>query len=223
MKKSFSCIAFIALFFTSFMASAQSKNTLSFGVTVGPSYSTIQKEGSSYGSRLAIGGGLLLNYSATSSFGLGAELNYAPKGGKFDGNTGFTSNVIRRQNLDYVEIPIYCNFFFGEEGFRPKFMLGGSIGQLLLARDITEDTSRDTKTAVDIKKDYNSMDFCILGGAGMHYRLNNKFWLVGDIRASYTLVPIQSPKSVAGQLDRDTRNLVIAGRIALTLPLKTAE
>ncbi|MEO0894894.1 MAG: porin family protein [Bacteroidota bacterium] len=115
--------------------------------------------------------GAMLTYSINKDFGLGAEANFARKGG--------VDNADRSINLDYLEIPLFAQYFFGSGSFRPKVMLGPYYALLLQAqREGQELTS------------YEDQDYGLLLGLGFHKSLGGGKWLYVDGRYSFGIANI---------------------------------
>lgn len=148
--------------------------------------------------------GALLTYSISSDFGITAEINYSGKGSK---NSESDINI----NLNYLEIPIYVNYFLGnpEATFRPKLILGGYLGYLMSAK----------VARADVSGSYSNSDVGLLLGGGGHYRLKGENWLNFDVRYNLGL------SNITPRLPNDLalRNGVLSLNLAWTFPLGNYE
>ncbi len=148
--------------------------------------------------------GALLTYSISSDFGITAEINYSGKGSK---NSESDINI----NLNYLEIPIYVNYFLGnpEATFRPKLILGGYLGYLMSAK----------VARADVSGSYSNSDVGLLLGGGGHYRLKGDNWLNFDVRYNLGL------SNITPRLPNDLalRNGVLSLNLAWTFPLGNYE
>lgn len=148
--------------------------------------------------------GALLTYSISSDFGITAEINYSGKGSK---NSESDINI----NLNYLEIPIYVNYFLGnpEATFRPKLILGGYLGYLMSAK----------VARADVSESYSNSDVGLLLGGGGHYRLKGDNWLNFDVRYNLGL------SNITPRLPNDLalRNGVLSLNLAWTFPLGNYE
>jgi outer membrane protein W len=146
------------------MANAQIENRLSIGPRAGANFSNINSDNSKNHTGLLAG--ITSTYSFNEKSGLTVDLLYSGEGYK-SGNLDVA--------LNYLKIPILYNMFFGQlgEAFRPKIYVGVAPGFLLSAN------ANDN----DIKDQYKSVVFDLVGGLGFNYRLADRIWLNVDLRA----------------------------------------
>ncbi|TAF34626.1 MAG: PorT family protein [Cytophagales bacterium] len=217
MKKHLFLLVIIVLAWGGFKAQAQEKNTLSIGLTVGPNISLLtgQGAGNNYTPRLGFVGGALLNYSVSNSIGLGAELTYANKGGNFRNNVTI-ADIRVSQRINYIDVPIYMNYFFGEGESRPKLFFGANLSLLTSAKIVTKNTSTDFKDTEDNSEGFRSTDAAFLIGAGWHKRVGEGIWLILDARLSHSLSSIVA---INPAVQNDVRNTTLSLRAAITMPL----
>ena len=111
-----------------FIAMGVQAQKSSLGVKVGITSFDIRGDGdanSDKDPRMAGSFGLTYTYSSSENFGIGVELNYMGKGY----TTNETSNwFFKTVEMDYLEIPILANLYFGSSNFRPKVFLGLLLG-----------------------------------------------------------------------------------------------
>lgn len=191
-------VLFFALFCFA-LSGLQAQNT-SLGLRLGMNFANIHGQNMDNKMKLGMNFGALVTHSISPSFGVTGEVNYSGKGAK-------AKNSDLSINLNYLEIPIYANFFIGdsEATFRPKLMLGGYFGYLMSAKS-------DGK---DIKEAYKPADFGGVLGLGGHYRIGDGNWLNIDVRYALGLTNI---------IDTDVsnvtaRNGVLSLNLAYTFPL----
>lgn len=148
------------------MAYAQSPgDQTSIGPRVGVNFSNVSNVDNSESlTGLAIG--LTTTYSINEATGLTVDLLYSQEGYELNGN---------EYRLNYLQIPIYYDLFFGELGerFRPKIYAGLVPGFLLDAK--VDD--------VELNDVYNSFNIALSGGGGFNYRVGSRIWLNTDLRA----------------------------------------
>ena len=144
--------------------SAQLENRFSIGPRVGVNFTN--HTGNANSSVQKIVAGITSTYSINENSGVTVDALYSSRGYAI---SNITSTV------NYLEIPIAYNTFFGSLGerFRPKIYAGIAPSILLNAeRGNSEITSQ-----------FNSTTLSILGGLGFNYRLANRVWLNTDLRA----------------------------------------
>lgn len=154
-------------------AKAQLSEQISIGPRVGVNFANVSNvDGSESLTGLAIG--LTSTYSFNESTGLTIDLLYSGEGYSLDGND---------HHLNYLQIPILFDLFFGEYGdkFRPKVYAGLTPGFLLSAK------VNDNK----VDDFYNGFNIAIAGGLGFNYRVANRIWLNTDLRAYLGLSDIR--------------------------------
>ncbi len=171
------------------VVNAQIGDQTSIGPRIGVNFSNVSNvEGSESLTGLVLG--LTSTYSISEKTGLTVDLLYSAEGYTLDGND---------LHLNYLQIPIYFDLFFGELGskFRPKVYAGFAPGFLLNAKN------NDVK--VD-KGNFNSVNFALSGGLGFNYRLASRVWLNTDLRAFLGLNDIRKESFQSG--DKNANNTV---------------
>lgn len=139
--------------------------------------------------------GGFITYSIVREFGVGLEVNYARKGSNF-------ANSDNNVALNYIEIPLLAQYFFGDEGFRPKIILGPYYGHLLSAKQGDKELSN-----------YAEQDYGVLAGVGFHKSLGGGKWLYFDARYTHGLAEIVSGSS---RTNRD-----VSVNVGISIPLVT--
>ncbi len=158
---------------------AQFRERFSIGPRAGVNFSNVSNlDGSKSLTGLVLG--LTSTYSFNESSGLTIDLLYAQEGYK-------TPVAEVDQRLDYLQVPILFDLFFGTLGkpFRPKVYLGVVPGFLLGAKLDGNTVNKDI---------YNGFYFGLGGGLGFNYRVGSKIWLNVDLRAQMGLTDIRDNK-----------------------------
>ena len=148
------------------IANAQSPgDQTSIGPRIGVNFSNVSNVDNSE-SLTGLVLGLTTTYSINEATGLTVDLLYSQEGYELNGN---------EYRLNYLQIPIYYDLFFGELGerFRPKIYAGLVPGFLL-------DAKVDDAELNDV---YNSFNIALSGGLGFNYRVGSRIWLNTDLRA----------------------------------------
>jgi len=161
------------LLFGAGLTNAQIGDQTSIGPRVGVNFSNVSNiDGSETLTGLVVG--LTSTYSISKSTGFTVDLLYSGEGYTLDES---------EHRLNYLQIPILFDLFFGELGerFRPKVYAGVTPGFLLNAKVNSEE-----------KKDfYNGFNFAVTGGLGFNYRVGNRIWLNTDLRGFLGLSDIR--------------------------------
>jgi hypothetical protein len=171
-QKGITFLLFSTLFITGQLNAQEDK--FSIGPRLGVNFANVSNvENTKSLTGLAIG--LTSTYSINETSGLTFDLLYSGEGYKSGDD---------ELKLNYLQIPIYFDVFFGEQGesFRPKVYAGFVPGFLLNAK--TNDTELD-------KDQFNGFNFAFSGGLGFNYRVGSRIWLNTDLRAYLGLSDIR--------------------------------
>jgi hypothetical protein len=210
-SKSFSKFFFALLlvatisFSISFSSYAQSSTSL--GIKAGLNLANFRGEDvEEYDNRTSLNIGLVLNRSISESSGISFELDYSSQGAKLD--IAGTESTIK---LDYLRTTLLYNYYFGtsEMNIRPELFAGPYAGFLLNAQG--KEGDGDYFDAPD--NIFNSTDFGVAFGAGLHVKLKEGIWLVPDVRYNLGLANIYDTDIING------RNGVLSVNIGVTFPL----
>ena len=171
--KKFLLMIFVILMGTGYLTAQDSpKDRFSIGPRLGINFSNVSEiEGSE--SATGIVGGLTSTYSINENTGLTIDLLYSEEGWKGPGNNP-------EVDLRYLQIPIYFNYFFGEQGnrFRPKVYVGVMPSFYLNGKVDGEDFDDDN---------INGFLLAVGGGLGFNYRVGQRIWLNTDLRSNLGL------------------------------------
>lgn len=177
------------------------QDVFSLGLRAGINAANFGGEGVSNANNSTLMGanfGALANYSTSRTFALSGEINFSMKGAKFSNSS---------TALNYLEIPVYGNLFFGKsDKFRPKIFAGPYLGLLMTAQT----SAGGTKT--DVKNFYNNTDFGGIFGAGAHFKISGENWLIVDARYGLGLADVTTASSAV-------YNRGFSVNLAVTFPL----
>lgn len=205
----------IALTLFAFQAYGQESGTVSLGLRGGvnaANWAGNVNSGTAIGTgaganryKAGINFGALATYSVDEHWAVTAEINYSQKG------TAPALNA--RTKLNYLDIPIYVNYFFGQGGdrFRTKVFIGPYVDILMAAKN------QSGGVEIDVKNVYNSTDFGVLAGGGFHYKFNEASdnWLIFDVRYGLGFSDITKP----GLGRSNLTNRVLSINLGVTFPI----
>jgi hypothetical protein len=104
--------------------------------------------------------------------------------------------------LDYIEIPIFLKVAFGTGNFRPYVFAGPSISYMVLGytnQFQTEDQNIPNENTFNINDLVNTLDFSVVGGAGVAYNLPSGTQIFVDAGYAYGLVNILNEKGKSSE------------------------
>lgn len=209
-SKFFFALLLVAVLSFSLNSSSFAQTTTSLGIKGGVNLANFRGEDvGEYDNRTAFNFGLVLNRSIAENSGISFELDYSSQGAKLDiAGTEFTTK------LDYLRTTLLYNHYFGtsEMDIRPELFAGPYAGFLLNAQSKTGDG--DYIDAPD--NVFNTVDFGVAFGAGLHLRLKEGIWLVPDVRYNLGLADISANNTFG---NNSVRNGVLSVNIGLTFPL----
>ncbi len=198
MKKHIGIYIITGSLLISTMLQAQ-RDVFSVGPRVGVNLANVSNVTDSK-TKLGLVAGLTSTYSIAENSGITVDLLYSSEGYK-------TPNDVEVQ-MDYLQIPIYYNFFLGRLGqpLRPKVYVGAAPGFLLSAKSGTE----------DIKDMSANIAFSLSGGLGLNYRIADKVWLNADVRSFIGLTDVRDKMFRAGDKIA-ARNVQLSAGVAFGL------
>lgn len=207
-SKFFFVLLLVAVISFSINFSSYAQTTTSLGIKGGVNIANFRGEDvKDYDNRTAFNFGLVLNRSIAETSGISFELDYSSQG-SINNDLSLGSLTTK---LDYLRTTLLYNYYFGtsEMNIRPELFAGPYAGFLLNAQNKVEDGDY-----VDSPDDmFNSVDFGVAFGAGLHVRLGDGMWLVPDVRYNLGLANIYD------NLNRNARNGVLSVNLGLTFPL----
>lgn len=184
--------------------SVQAQNT-SVGLRGGLNIANVSGDAvSDTKSKIGVNFGALLTYSVAPTFGITGEINFTSKGNKYDNSDATTS-------INYMEIPIYGAYYFGDAGatLRPKLFAGPAIGILMTAKNELGGVEVDTKDFTE------PVEFGAVFGLGFNKRVGDGNWIYVDLRYNLGLTDIVKDNPS----DNMVKNNVISLNLAYTIPL----
>ncbi len=157
-------LTLVALFVLSAASFAQEMVTglTGKGVKVGADLANFTGSDKPDNAKMKIGftGGGFITYAFSDLFALQPELLFTMKGAKTD-----AGGVNYKTNLSYIEIPVLFKVLLAGGGnFKPNFYAGPAISFLMSAKATAD--PEPTGWVSDIKDNYKSTDFGLIGGAG---------------------------------------------------------
>lgn len=192
MKKNFLIAGVLALISMQCIAQTTEIQRISFGPKAGVNFSNLTNVDDAE-AKTGFTGGVFLIYSPIEKFGVSVDLLYSMEGASYKSSTTVnsqTSTYETSTGINYIRLPIAANYFFGQYGdkFRPKILLGPSLGFLASVKQKAEltvsDNSGTTTSTIEStdKSDFSGFDIGATIGAGFNLRLAEKTWLNTDIR-----------------------------------------
>ena len=178
---------------------SHAQETFSIGPRFGVNFANVSNVSNSK-SRAGLVFGATSTYSLSETSGISADILYSQEGYKTAGGT--------EVKLDYLQIPLYFNVFFGKLGqaFRPKVYAGVSPGFLLKA----------DSNGQDISDSSNKVVLNLTGGLGFNYRLADRVWLNVDGRSFLGLSDISKDEFQTND-KRAARNLQLSAGVSFGL------
>ncbi|HLF64085.1 MAG TPA: porin family protein [Saprospiraceae bacterium] len=201
MKSSiFTALAFL-LYTTGF---TQVEDQFSIGPRIGiniASASNVEESKSLVG----LAAGLTSTYSFSEKSGVTLDLLYSGEGFAHE----FSDSKVK---LGYILLPIYFDLFFGELGqaLRPKVYAGIAPAFLISAKYSVNQND------LDVRLDYADFNFSFTAGAGINYRLSDRVWLNGDVRAFIGITDLRHKSLLEGDTVA-SRNVQVSAGVAYGL------
>ena len=184
-------VLFFALFIS--LSSVYAQQQWSFGPRLGVNFSRIIGDAPNNGFLPGFAGGLYLMYSDVNHFGISGDLLYSQKGGKYDFSGDKYGNIYD-QRLNYIDIPVVARYFLNMKGeFRPNLFLGGNAAFLLNGKAKNRSINGAQQPDVDNTADFSSVEFGLVAGIGLNFKIAEGRWVQTDFRYQQGLTSIQSP------------------------------
>jgi len=193
-------IALIALLVISIVYTDATSQSISLGIEAGVNLANVNVTPTptvSTDTRTGIIVGGVLDISLTPSISVVSGLRYMSKGYKL------TSGVQKLDvKADYLEFPILLKVKFPLTEVKPYLIGGPTIGINLSAN--SEFSNGTTTTTTDIKKDVESVDFGLLFGAGLDFKVATKTNLF--VQFGYSLGLTNSNKDAVSVISTTVKN-----------------
>jgi opacity protein-like surface antigen len=209
------------------VAQAGDAKPVHFGVVAGLNLAKLafdpEVPGSDLKMRTAFQAGVMVDYSVSPMIAIGTGLNYSMKGVK-SSVTEEGVDVDLTTKLSYFTIPALVKFRFGTEtGPRPFLMVGPELGLLLSAKEKGEASGgrASVSAEVDVKDYFETLDFGVLGGAGVEMPLTPQ--VTGLVQAGYDLglMDVSKESTVAMPAKAEDANATVKNRtIFISVGLK---
>jgi hypothetical protein len=196
--KLFLIAAITAMLFTCQTMQAQVK----FGVHAAANLETQAKLGQLWNNcdlyqGFLVGG--FLEYKAGNNLSFQTELNYQKKGAKFTSTNQGSESVVRR-DFNYLTVPLLVKGTFHDNGLGENWDLnlftGPYLGYLTSAHS---NLNNANNSAVDIENQAEKIDWGVIIGGGVTYKLGNGGAIIAELRYQMGLNKIDKE-------DTDLRN-----------------
>jgi len=117
-------------------------------------------------------GGLQVDYWFNSSWAFSGQLLYIQKGSTITSiATDQSKTVTDKISSNYLEIPLTVKLRVGDDVVRGYFFAGPTVG-FLLSATANSSLSGGASTSNNVKDQFTSTDFGIIGGAGLDFVLS---------------------------------------------------
>lgn len=190
---------------------------LSLGPTVGFSHAWISGE-DNVRFKPSFNAGATFTYSIVPHFGITADLRcHFFEGVKTEESYGGTT-LQNTLNATYLRLPVKFTYFFGKFGdrLRPKVYAGPAVGVLLGGKYKVKPDGQDAIAEGNTTDQLRTMDFGIVAGAGLNYRLKSKVWLNLDVCYNHGFLDVSKADGYNA-----TRDIGITAGV--TFPVGTAK
>lgn len=190
---------------------------MSFGPKAGLNLSKMYGDINRSAFIMGVNAGGFFTYQLDSHYAFTAELLFSMKGSKH-----FINTESMRKRLNYVELPILCQYYFPLQkwpGFYPKVFIGPSFGYMVYAGDYSTATSINT----DIKKDCNKLEVGLLAGVGFHKSFIKNTTLIFDVRYQYGLLGVFTDMDVLSDDNLNANMGMLSYNIGLSFPIVKKE
>lgn len=146
--------------------------------------------------------GLTVRYTEEKYFGLTADLVIAQRGWaeKFEDTPEFSY----RRQFTYLQLPVMTHVYFGSQTFRGFVNLGPSVSYMIGDKVTSNFDYKDVKSVSGFPTDrrteqldmkvYRKLDYGIVGGVGVEFRLRRKHSLMVEARYYFGIANVFSSK-----------------------------
>ncbi len=169
---------------SSFTAYSQSKLSLGFeaGLNIA---NTNETPSSSFGSKTGFIIGAVLDAPITPTFSIAPGLRFITKGNSYSGANGTASNT-----ASVIEIDGLLKVKFPLTEVKPYVFAGPSLG-FILSASYTETPTGGTSSTTDRSSNFETIDFGLMFGGGLDFKLTPTMDLFGQFGYSLGLSNIQ--------------------------------
>jgi len=112
-----------------------------------------------------------------------------------------TETEVYNETLNYIEIPVLFHYSFlsDSSAFRPRIFFGPSLNVRAASNrnlvykktNATDSLVFESEADQDLKFTYTPLDYGIIVGAGITYKINQKFVATADVRLNWGLMDIR--------------------------------
>jgi opacity protein-like surface antigen len=161
-------------------------------------------------------GGLQVDYWFNNMWAFSGQLLYVQKGANFTSvaTDSMTQSSTGTVTTNYLEIPLTAKLRFGDDGtVRVYLTAGPTIGFLLSAN-----SALSGGTSTDVKSQFSSTDFGILGGVGLDILVTNSMTIFAEASYRYGFANIDASSNANDAVNTEnTRDIRISAGIVWTL------
>lgn len=206
MKRVFSTLLMLALFFTICGTTLQAQSKITYGPKAGLTLANLYgDDNSETDSKIGFAGGGFLSIQASDQIVIQPELLYTTKGAKFD-----TLGLELKLKLNYIEVPILIKWMFPTEGtVKPSLFIGGAPAFLASAK--AEVSVGGAAVEADIKDITKSFDFGVIVGGGLDFAAGSGTFAI-DVRYTLGLTSIDDTG-----FDEDVKNKAFSASIGYAI------
>jgi len=162
-------------------------------------------------------GGLVFQFEGGKHTGLQLEFNYSQRGW-IEKDTVGINDLKYRTRMDYVEVPFLTHINMGNGKLRGIFHIGPYIAYALnKSTEVTDQNTGSTESSDHtFDKDVdNRLDYGLLAGGGIEYRLNYGV-ITAEVRYTIGLGDINKVKTYQSEL---SQYRVLGVLLRYTLPI----
>lgn len=168
------------LFFCAVSTNSQSKLSLGFeaGLNIANANTT---PSSPFGSKMGFIIGGVLDAPITPSFSLAPGIRFITKGTSYSGADGVASN-----SASVIEIDALAKVKFALTEIKPYLFAGPSLG-FIMSASYSQTPTGGTSSTTDVSSSYETIDFGLMFGGGLDFKMSPTMDLFGQFGYSLGL------------------------------------
>ncbi len=161
-------------------------------------------------------GGLQVDYWFNSMWAFNAQLLYIQKGAKIvASSTDQSTTVTDVLSANYIEIPLTAKLRFGDDGTVRVYATAGPTIGFLLSANANATLNGGSSQSSDVKDQFTSTDFGILGGVGLDILVTSGMTIFGE--AAYRFGFANVNNTSGSSETENTRDIRLSAGIVWTL------
>jgi len=169
---------------SSFTTYSQSKLSLGFEAGLNIANAN-QTPSTSFGSKTCFIVGALLDAPITPTFSIAPGLRFITKGNSYSGADGVASN-----SLSVIEIDALAKVKFPMTDIKPYIFAGPNVG-FIMSASYSQTPTGGTSSTTDTSPNFETIDFGIMFGGGLDFKLTPTMDMFGQVGYSLGLSNIQ--------------------------------